>query len=389
MLFFHVLPQLTSVSSTTYPAAYNVGPPPKPEWVKTYELAKAAGDIPDIPPSKLTNGNTVYPSGVNAQTICSWTLSGCFGPNDIHDAPDGLYGVSFDDGPLEDSPLLYRFLSDHNQTATHFFIGGNIVNNAPIFAQALASGGHIGNHGWSHQHMTTLSDRQILGELGWTSQAIFDHSGGLVPKYWRPPYGDADARVRAIAEKVFGLTLVGWNEDSDDWCLNDAGGSACGSGGPSSVAALERELLSWISGTSSPGIIGLEHELSAAAIRGFINTFPKLHEHSWDARCIPDLYGQPWYQNAPRNETPIPNGAAIGVGTQTVSSPGSSSTSSLALGTSPATTSSTLTAEHDFLPPSSSPTQQHSGTSSSNSNLVRPERSLALIFLPLLLIALV
>lgn len=41
--------------------------------------------------------------------------------------------------------------------------------------------------------MTTLTDMQILGELGWTSQIIFDLSG-LIPRYWRPSYGDVDNR---------------------------------------------------------------------------------------------------------------------------------------------------------------------------------------------------
>jgi chitin deacetylase len=97
--------------------------------------------------------------------------------------------------------------------------------------------------------MTTLTDMEVLGELGWTSQAIYEYSGGLVPKFWRPPYvsqrplrrpnessarwtdsqpflrqGDADNRVRAIAEEVFGMILVGWNRDSNDWCLNDGPG---------------------------------------------------------------------------------------------------------------------------------------------------------------------
>lgn len=36
--------------------------------------------------------------------------------------------------------------------------------------------------------MTTLTDMQLLGEFGWTAQAIYDHSGGIVPRYWRPPY---------------------------------------------------------------------------------------------------------------------------------------------------------------------------------------------------------
>lgn len=36
--------------------------------------------------------------------------------------------------------------------------------------------------------MTTLTDLQVLGELGWTLQIIYDKSG-LIPTFWRPPYG--------------------------------------------------------------------------------------------------------------------------------------------------------------------------------------------------------
>jgi hypothetical protein len=58
--------------------------------------------------------------------------------------------------------------------------------------------------------MTTQTDIAILGELGWTAQIIYDMSG-LLPSIWRPPYGDIDNRVRAIATHVFGLHAVIWN----------------------------------------------------------------------------------------------------------------------------------------------------------------------------------
>ena len=45
--------------------------------------------------------------------------------------------------------------------------------------------------------MTTLTDMEVLGELGWTSQAIYDHSG-LVPKFWRPPYVSQQIRCLPI-----------------------------------------------------------------------------------------------------------------------------------------------------------------------------------------------
>ena len=35
----------------------------------------------------------------------------------------------------------------------------------------------------------------------------------ITPKYWRPPYGDADNRIRAIAKEVFGLEVILWNQE--------------------------------------------------------------------------------------------------------------------------------------------------------------------------------
>lgn len=96
----------------------------EPEWLRSLNASKLAGQIPAIPPSTVSNGNIVYPSGVDLQSICSWTrelrgllngdgafadasflfrvsaraATGCFGPHDIQEAPDGMYGVSFDDG---------------------------------------------------------------------------------------------------------------------------------------------------------------------------------------------------------------------------------------------------------------------------------------------------
>ena len=61
--------------------------------------------------------------------------------------------------------------------------------------------------------MTTLNNSQVVAELGWTMQIIHDLTGGRVPRYWRPPYGDSDNRVRAIAKTVFGLTQIDWNNE--------------------------------------------------------------------------------------------------------------------------------------------------------------------------------
>ena len=61
--------------------------------------------------------------------------------------------------------------------------------------------------------MTTLSDEELLGEFGFTMELIHNSTGGRLPKYWRPPFGDSDERVRAIAKEIFGLRTVIWNQE--------------------------------------------------------------------------------------------------------------------------------------------------------------------------------
>lgn len=63
----------------------------------------------------------------------------------------------------------------------------------------------------SFRAVTTLTNKQVVAELGWTMQALSDLNGGRIPMYWRPPYGDVDNRVRAIAKGVFGLVTVLWD----------------------------------------------------------------------------------------------------------------------------------------------------------------------------------
>jgi chitin deacetylase len=55
--------------------------------------------------------------------------------------------------------------------------------------------------------MTTLTNEEIVAELGMTMEIIRNSTGGRVPRYWRPPYGDSDNRVNAIANEVCFLTL--------------------------------------------------------------------------------------------------------------------------------------------------------------------------------------
>jgi len=309
--------------TASYPSGYPDSTKMPASWIAALTAAENANLIPNIPLSNEGN----YPKGVNAggPEVCSSTVQ-CVGDGDVWNAPDGMLGVSFDDGPTGYSPPLYAFLKAQNQRATHFFIGANVLGYWQNAVTAFQNGDDLACHTWSHRYMTGLSNADVVAEFAYTLQIISDITGGRVPKFWRPPYGDSDNRVRAIAKHIFGLTQVDWNQDTNDWQL--------GSGGvtPTSVA---NDLTKWITGPKSPGLIILEHELSAASVQAFINAYPSMKSNGWDTRSIPDLFSAPWYTNAANdNSTVVPlqvinaGGASIVLSSTTTSAAPTTASSS-------------------------------------------------------------
>lgn len=57
--------------------------------------------------------------------------------------------------------------------------------------------------------MTALTDDQAFAELYYTIKIIKDVMG-ITVTCWRPPYGDVDDRIRAIAQSI-GLRTYMWS----------------------------------------------------------------------------------------------------------------------------------------------------------------------------------
>lgn len=283
----------------TYPPIDIAGPDPRAKWIQAYQRAKIAGLIPAIPKSKIVNYRPVYPTSYQ-NTVCNPGYNNCNLTDDVMSAPAGTAGISFDDGPQPPSLGLLDYLKSQSQKATHFLIGSRIISNLRIFQTLDRAEEHLAVHTFSHPMMTSLTDHQILGEIGWTMQLIHDYSQRhLIARYWRPPYGDVDQRVDAIARHVFGLETIMWRYDPRDWCLSDAvpKGSACSLGnGPQSSTELDNELDVFIRSAKQNGLLILEHEQSRRAVAGFKLAFPLIKKLHWVPKAIPDLFNMPWYQ---------------------------------------------------------------------------------------------
>ncbi|KAI9299944.1 hypothetical protein BJ944DRAFT_171609 [Cunninghamella echinulata] len=332
----------SNITLQGYPTVWASPPTDSPEIQAVYQSI----DWSLVPNSTVHSANkdgTPNTSGYDSSDPdCWWTYNGCTQskhtnvPSDIAYCPNvGDFGISFDDGPLtkEDGgewaePNLYDALAkSNNQKAALFYIGSNVIQ-APLAAQrALADGHTLCVHTWSHPAMTTQSNLQVIAELYWTLRAIKEVTG-VTPKCWRPPYGDVDDRVRAIASQM-GMVSVLWDYDTDDWNMPGTGG------GDLSPATVDGYFEGWISarknGTDNQhGHITLQHELNNATVSMAEKWLPQVQQAF---RVIPFNQcmniSQPYWESNfvyPTDQNPNPASNTSASASITTTSPSASNT---------------------------------------------------------------
>ncbi|EAL21220.1 hypothetical protein CNBD2750 [Cryptococcus deneoformans B-3501A] len=283
----------------------------------------ATVQLPNVSVATANDGRPTYPNNENDgdSEICSFTDQ-CYVEDDLYSPPgEKVWALSFDDGPTDVSPALYDYLAQNNisSSATHFMIGGNIITSPQSVLIAIEAGGHLAVHTWSHPYMTTLTNEQVVAELGWTMQALSDLNGGRIPLYWRPPYGDVDNRVRAIAKGVFGLVTVLWDSDTNDWAISDQPDQY-------SVASVEAYFDTLVTGNRTQGLLLLEHELDNNTVEVFETEYPKAVANGWSVKNVADAFSMKWYLNSGKGNDDVVTTMSV-AGTLTTAKPTHTSTS--------------------------------------------------------------
>lgn len=148
--------------------------------------------------------------------------------------------------------------------------------------------------------MTSKTNEEIVAELGWTMQIIFDKTGGRIPQYWRPPFGDLDERVRDIAKNVFGLQTVLWNSDTNDWKIAAEG-----------KQVVEKVFDQWATGPKSPGHSVLMHEINLGTVEVFISKYDIIEQNGWKFSNVAEAIGQPMYANAADSKSEVDQKSSI------------------------------------------------------------------------------
>ena len=101
------------------------------------------------------------------------------------------WGLTYDDGPAPYTPDLLDYLASENISATFYTVGSRVLSYPGLLQREYLAGHDIAVHTWAHPYLTTLTNEQIIAELGWTKKVIYDVLG-VTPLYMRPPYGDIE-----------------------------------------------------------------------------------------------------------------------------------------------------------------------------------------------------
>jgi len=263
------LPDISGLSPNNFPALDKAPPVDSPQvqqWIKEVQASGIA--IPDIPPNVLGGCLNNTAAAANKST-CWWTCGGCTRDTDITSCPDKLtWGLSYDDGPSPYTTNLLSYLGKANLTGTFFVVGSRVISRPTVLQQEYMLGHQLSVHTWSHTALTTQSDEQIIAELGWT-KLVIQKVLGVTPNTMRPPYGDIDDRVRAIAQAM-DLTPILWTTYTtngafgafDTLDFNVVNGLSTSFG----VVDQWEGIMNTVSSALSTGFIVLEHDLYQQAV---------------------------------------------------------------------------------------------------------------------------
>ncbi|KAJ3119091.1 chitin deacetylase [Phlyctochytrium bullatum] len=276
-------------------------------------------------------------------------------------ASGGVWGLTYDDGPSENTPAVLDTLARLGVKATFFLVGAQLQyeSNKEILRRMYREGHQIGIHTWAHPHLPSVSTERILAEIMWTGTVIRD-TIGVFPRYFRPPYGETDERVLQIAASI-GLEVVNWNVDSRDW---------------ENAATTRQYINTGISQNYGNGVISLQHDLQSNTVQAGINAPQAILDAGFRIQTVENCLGGPsaymdgsgsqWSNNGGSGRGPRSSSTSSRVSSTTTTTTTTTRTTTTTTTTTTSTTTTTTTATSTTVPPALTTTSRPATTTSSS-----------------------
>ena len=192
--------------------------------------------------------------------------------SDYIDINKKMIALTFDDGPNYNTSKILEILNKYNVRATFFVLGSKINHNEKIIKTMDEYGMEIGNHTYSHKLMTSMSNLDIIKEVEYTSDLIYNIVGKY-PNLVRPSYGSFNKKIK----ESINMPIIIWNIDTLDWKSHNS-----------------KKIVSRVMNKVSDGDIILMHDIYSATVKAVDILVPKLIEEGYQLVSVSELF---YYKN--------------------------------------------------------------------------------------------
>jgi peptidoglycan/xylan/chitin deacetylase (PgdA/CDA1 family) len=129
----------------------------------------------------------------------------------------GRLALTFDDGPLDNTPQLLDVLRNEGIRATFFVVGQNqgSSNWASLVRRIFQEGHQVGSHTLSHLNLDSCSSSERQSQMLQNDELIRS-AIGVSPTYMRPPFGECAGECLSDLSNM-GYRVINYNIDTNDW----------------------------------------------------------------------------------------------------------------------------------------------------------------------------
>ena len=130
--------------------------------------------------------------------------------------------LTFDGDYLDNvTAEILDILKQEQVRCTIFLTGRYMRRYGDLVKRMVAEGHEVGNHSWTHPHLTSYAENHrhdtlpnitqeiVQQELLKTAELFRKITGKRIAPYWRAPYGEHNAEIRSWAAAV-GFRQIGW-----------------------------------------------------------------------------------------------------------------------------------------------------------------------------------
>jgi len=130
--------------------------------------------------------------------------------------------LTFDGGAESNATAEILEVLKRNHLRCTLFLTGRFIQRFPDLVRRMVADGHeVGNHTWSHPHLTTFATNRrhdtlpqvtrlfLQEELTKNARLFKQVTGRDMVRFWRAPYGEVNAQLREWAAEI-GWRHVGW-----------------------------------------------------------------------------------------------------------------------------------------------------------------------------------